>query len=115
MTEAQPSCWLHPCVAPLRCMQDEIILCVPLPTRRFEIVFFSQIFLQNQILLRASAVQLVSPCFLRVSVPPWWVLLFGCGSATLCLRGGFWSLVVARLRCGEKVFLRYTHSMARGW
>ena len=26
-------------------------------------------------LLRASAVQLVSRCFLRVSVPPWWVLV----------------------------------------
>src|SRR5581483_11382493 len=27
--------------------------------------------------------------FLRVSVSPWWLLVFGCGLATLYLRGGF--------------------------
>ena len=56
--------------------------------------FFAQIFHQNKILLRASAVQLVSPVFLRVSVPPWWVLVFGCGSAALCLGDGVLGLVL---------------------
>src|SRR2546423_9447334 len=96
-------------------MKDEVILCVPLYLRgASKSCFFSQSFLRYQILLRVSApprCNWFSPC-LRASVVGFG---FGCGSATPCLRGGFWSLVVARLRCGEKVFLRYTHSMARGW
>jgi hypothetical protein len=36
---------------------------------------------------RKSAVKVFD--FLRASASPWWILVFGCGYATLCLRGGF--------------------------
>src|SRR5205809_6988238 len=57
----------------------------------FLLSFVSQIVIEIKFFsasprLRASAVQLISPCFLRGSVPPWWVLVFGCGSSTLWSR-----------------------------
>src|SRR5260370_29167555 len=45
-------------------------------TRCFKIVLFLANFSSNSN---------SSPCFLRGSVPPWWVLVFRCGSATLWL------------------------------
>src|SRR5437764_13155097 len=54
------------------------------------LVFLRKFFIEIKFFSASPRCNWFSPVFLRVSVPPWWVLLFGCGLAALCLRGGFW-------------------------
>src|SRR5205809_6269473 len=80
-------------------MPAHVSLVTAISERRTKKTILLQIFHRNQILLRVSApprCNWFSPIFLRVSVPPWWVLGlvvallrrvsvvgFGCGSPAL--------------------------------
>src|SRR5205809_5997805 len=58
-------------------MPAHVSLVTAISERRTKKTILLQIFHRNQILLRASApprCNWFSPVFLRVSVPPWWVL-----------------------------------------